>query len=393
MPSSFSRTCRRNRPRHSELGNRAIDRRFAAPALRAPTGRAFACVCSLALGTLVIPRAVAVSASANAPTPAIRVPAEWEPQAGVWMQWPRFFEASYRPEFAAIVRVLLDYEPVHMLAASNWEKRNARNYLAARGVDPDLLEWHVKVYDWAWMRDNGPIWVEADGVPAVEDWRFDGWGGLVPYWQRDDMVPCQVAVWEDAPCRTIPIINERGTLEFNGSDVVVTSWPVLHDRNPGRSRAALTANLERAFGVDRVVWLESAPSDDLTKGHVDGIARFIDAERVAVARYVDQSHPDAWVYEEAAAIIAAAGLQVERVDVPGSFTYRNIQMSAVYMNWLVLNDAVLMTGFAQPAWDEAARQRVQEFFPDRDVQLVDTRELWYWGGGVHCVTNDQPRAE
>ncbi|MAE72397.1 MAG: hypothetical protein CME06_18245 [Gemmatimonadetes bacterium] len=49
-----------------------------------------------------------------------------------------------------------------------------------------------------------------------------------------------------------------------------------------------------------------------------------------------------------------------------------------------------MTGFAEPAWDEAARQRVEELFPDRDGHIVDTRELWYWGGGIHCVTNDQP---
>ncbi len=323
----------------------------------------------------------------------IRVPAEWEPQAGVWMQWPQLFEASYRPNFTEIVRVLLDYEPVHMIAASSWERRNARNYLANRGVDPDRLEWHVKLYDWAWMRDNGPIWVEADGALAIEDWAFDGWGGLVPYWWRDDAIPCHVADWESVPCRTIPIVHERGTLEFNGTDAVISSWPVLHDRNPARSRSGLTSIQKRAFGVDRVIWLESWASDDLTKGHVDGIARFIDTDKVAVARYLNQSHPDAGVYEEAAAIIAAAGFQVEEVDVPGSFTYRGIEMSAVYMNWLVLNGAVLMTGFAQPAWDEAARQRVQEFFPERDVHIVDTRELWYWGGGVHCVTNDQPAGD
>ncbi len=69
--------------------------------------------------------------------------------------------------------------------------------------------------------------------------------------------------------------------------------------------------------------------------HVDGIARFVDVDTVAVARYVDQDAPDAALYEEAAATI-------------------------------------------------------EGFFPGRDVHMIDTRELWYSGGGVHCVTNDQP---
>lgn len=65
-------------------------------------------------------------------------------------------------------------------------------------------------------------------------------------------------------------------------------------------------------------------------------------------------------------------------------------MDAIHMNWLVLNGAVVVNGFGQAQWDEAARLRVQELFPDRDMHVVDIRELWYWGGGVHCVTNDQP---
>jgi len=35
-------------------------------------------------------------------------------------------------------------------------------------------------------------------------------------------------------------------------------------------------------------------------------------------------------------------------------------------------------------------QTIEGFFPGRDVVVVETLELWYRGGGVHCVTNDQP---
>ena len=330
------------------------------------------------------------AASPGFAAPTVRVPAEWEPQAGVWMQWPQLFERSYRPNFTEIVRVLLDYETVHIASASRREKNNAMAYLRDRGVDADRVQWHIMRYDWAWMRDNGPIWVEVGGRLGVEDWGFDGWGGGVPYWGADDGVPCRVAGVAGVPCRSTRVINERGNLEFNGAGALITSWPVHADRNPALSRARLEEIFGFAFGVDQVVWLESAPADDFTGGHVDGIARFVDPETVAVARFADREHPEAWVYDEAADIARAAGFDVVRVNVPGAIDYRGYRLDAIYMNWLVTDGAVIVNGFDHAEWDAAARRELEVLFPGRGVHVLDTREIWYWGGGVHCVTNDQP---
>jgi len=46
--------------------------------------------------------------------------------------------------------------------------------------------------------------------------------------------------------------------------------------------------------------------------------------------------------------------------------------------------------FGNAEFDNQARQQLQQLFPGRDIILTDTRELWYNGGAVHCVTNDQP---
>ena len=94
----------------------------------------------------------------------------------------------------------------------------------------------------------------------------------------------------------------------------------------------MEALFKQAFGVTQVAWLLSAPSDDITDGHVDGIARFIDEDTVAVARHVDQGGPDAWVCEGAGSISWSAGLEVVRLHVPGKVTYRGESMSADYVN-------------------------------------------------------------
>jgi agmatine deiminase len=35
---------------------------------------------------------------------------------------------------------------------------------------------------------------------------------------------------------------------------------------------------------------------------------------------------------------------------------------------------------------------LEETFPGREVRFVNVDALWQNGGGIHCVTNDQPEA-
>jgi len=319
-----------------------------------------------------------------------RVPAEWETHAGTWMQWPKGYETSYRPNFSSIIDVLQEYEPVNIIVRSSSARTQAQNYLLGRGVPLANITWHIMSYNAAWLRDNGPVWVMVDGSMEVQDWVFDAWGGQYPPWDDDDAIPCQIASLVGVPCQSYDLVCERGNLDFNGAGALIASWPCQSNRNPGMSMAEMEAIYVDAFGITNMVWLMSAPPTDLTGGHTDGIARFIDENTVAVARYVDQNDPEAFVYEEAAEIIEAAGFQVERIDIPGHVEYDGESLAAIYVNWLVVNGAVITTGFGVPEWDNAARARIEGFFPGRDVHVVETLELWRWGGGVHCVTNDQP---
>lgn len=324
-----------------------------------------------------------------------RIPAEWERHDSTWMQWPKGEEASYRSNFAGIIKALQRFEQVNLAVESQRALTDAKTFLQQRGVPLTNVQFHVMPYDWSWMRDNGAIWVEqtdAKGVKsmAIQDWGFDGWGGDGGPSRKDDAVPRLVAKIEGVAVETIPVVLEKGTLEFNGKDTVITSWPVLHDRNPAMKRAQLEVVLKQKFGVTKVVWLEAKPAGDITDGHVDGIARFINQYTVVVSRYLDKTDPDAAAFEQSAAIIQKAGFKVVRLDIPGNITYRGVLLPANYTNYLVANGAIIASSYGNAAFDANAKKQLQAMFPGRVVILTDTRELWYNGGAVHCVTNDQP---
>lgn len=340
--------------------------------------------------TLLMLSVLLISAFVGVPALAERVPAEWETQEAVWLQWPKWIEKHLRNDMADAIAEIQAYEPVRLLCHNGDDKRNAQRKLSGLSN----VTYYIVKHDWCWMRDNGPVWVEdASSDLYVQDWGFDCWGQHFepPYnYLLDDAVPCQVAALEGVDCVSDDLIVERGNLEFNGTDTLILNWNVQSDRNPEVSQAVQEQMFKDAFGVTDVVWLLHGPPGDLTGGHVDGIARFLPNGNVAVNRYVDQQDPDAWIYEEAADIIAAAGFTVVRLDIPGYFAYKGNDWACNYINWLVVNGAVVMTIFGETEWDNAAMQTVGGWFPGRDVVGVESPALWNDGGGVHCITNDQP---
>ncbi len=305
---------------------------------------------------------------------ALRVPAEWEPHAATWMQWPGDWEAAMRPAFADIIDVVQDYEPVHLLTSTAAEKAEAEQFLAARGVPGANLTWHVIPVDNSWMRDNGPVYVTDGAETRIQDWRFDAWGGnfgsSVPY-ENDDLVPLRVAEYLGMAVEDHQdYVLERGNLEFNGAGTLVLNWDCQDDRNPGMTRVEHEAILAEAFGLTRIIWAFGHYPGDGTTGHIDGTARFVDRDTIAIADYGSPIELDL------AVACQEAGLEV--VWYPGD------------PNWLVGNGFVAAMSSGNVATDAELKAQLESLFPGRDVHMIDAGTIASAGGGIHCVTNDQP---
>ena len=309
----------------------------------------------------------------NAPTNTnVRIPAEWEEHEATWMQWPTDAEESLRASFGRIINVVQQYEKVHLITATEAEKQAAKSFLQQQGVIETNTEWHLTNVDNAWFRDNGPIYGVEDGVMHIQNWKFSGWDQSVPtYWEYDNEVPKFVGQITGLTVKDYThYVFEKGNLEVNGNGVAMINWDCQKQRNPHLSQEQQAVILKNALGLSQIIWAYGHFKGDITTGHIDGTARFVGENKVVVADYTESE-------TETDLAIEMKSLGFEVVRYPGD------------PNWLVGN-GFLVTKGEDDGLDAQRKAILQQIFPNRDIHLIDVDNISTEGGGIHCVTNDQP---
>lgn len=257
-----------------------------------------------------------------------------------------------------------------------------------------------------WMRDVGPTFVldaERPGVLGAVDWTFNGWGDHEwSQWRMSAELGRIVAEAVGAEVVSSLLVNEGGGIHVDGQGTVLLTETVQLDqrRNPYADRARVEAELTRTIGTTRAVWLPRGLTRDYdhfgTSGHVDIVATLTSPGTVLLHDQRDPAHPDHAVSAELRTFFEeqtdAAGRPFAIVDLPAPATLRDDEgpVDWSYVNHLVVNDGVIACGFAEAEADAAARAILSEVYPGREVVTVDARELFARGGGIHCITQQQP---
>jgi agmatine deiminase len=331
------------------------------------------------------------------------MPPEWAPHDRTWMAFPPAGPSSedlddsglleVRRAWAAVANAVARFEPVTMVVDSA-DTAAARELLDA-GVD--LVETSL---DDAWMRDMGPTFVhDADGSVVAVDWIFNGWGAAEwASWDNDRFVGAFVGAQAAAPVETSPMTNEGGGIHVDGEGTVLVTETVQLDpgRNPGWTKEQVEGELRRLLGVDNVVWLTRGLTRDYetfgTRGHVDIVAAFASPGVILVHDQRNPAHPDHAVSAEVREILEAAGdWRLIPVPAPDVIEDEHGIVDYSYINHYVCNGGVVLCAFDDPG-DERAAAILREVYPGREVVLVDARTIFSRGGGIHCITQQQPSA-
>jgi len=325
------------------------------------------------------------------------MPPEWAPHAGCWMAWPchqETFETTIeaaRDAYAGGARAIAQFEPLTMLANPD----HVTDAALRCGDGVTVME--VPLND-SWMRDIGPTFVvDGKGGIAGVDWRFNAWGGNYPDHARDEAVAGSVMASLGVVRYPAPIVMEGGALHTDGAGTLITTTSVVlnDNRNPGLTRDDAEAVFRDFVGTTRTIWLEDALEYDDTDGHVDNLACFLAEGVVAAMAPGEQGDAmDEALAHNLKTLAAATDSQGRRLSIvplprPRRVLWQDVPVPASYVNFYPANGALIIPSFDDPM-DRVARDRLSEAMPDRTVVQLPALEIVKGGGGIHCITQQQP---
>lgn len=337
-----------------------------------------------------------------------RFPAEWERHVGTWFSWPRpegiSFPGKYHtvPEnLARIIREIAAREQVHInVMNENWEFI-VRQQLKAHGCGLKNVFFHHIATNEAWCRDHGPAFVVKGKKVAIVDWGFNAWGGKYPPWDADDAVPTRIAEKLKLPVFYPGIVMEGGAVDFNGAGTVLTTTDCLlnKNRNPGLDKAAVERFLKDYYGQTHVCWLTGGIAGDDTDGHVDDLARFIDARTIVFGIEEDPADENYRVLQRVRRQLDklrdqdGRPFEIVEVPMPKAVVHEGERLPATYMNFLFINGALLVPTYRDRKNDRKALEILQSRLKRHKVIGIDCTELIWGLGAIHCLTQQWPEGD
>ncbi|MEV7151175.1 agmatine deiminase family protein [Streptomyces sp. NPDC051287] len=329
-----------------------------------------------------------------------RMGAEWESHARTFMSWPALESVwgedlpYVREDIARVARAVAEYEYVVMMARPDQHK--AAQKACGRAVEVVPLE-----VDDLWARDTVPLFVTDGGRVTGVDLGFSGWGGKQVH-THDARVGATLLAKYGVPRRQAPFVAEGGSFETDGEGtLLITESSIVNDnRNPGKSRDRIEAEIKETLGIEKVIWLAGVRGQDITDAHVDSLVRFAAPGVVLLDTAHPDTPPDSWSRssDQARSVLSRAtdakGRPFEIIDLPQPDLYEitgeGDDFVSTYANFYVANDSVFMPRFGDRKADKRARSILQEHFPDRDVVQVRIDTIASGGGGIHCSTHEEP---
>lgn len=329
------------------------------------------------------------------------MPAEWYPHERCWMAWPCHLSTwekvgleRARIAYARVAQAIARYEPVTMLV-------NPGDETSARSLCGNKISFQALEINDSWTRDTGPTFLmNHNNQLAGVDWIHNAWGRNYDHFDLDNLIAKIIIHETKANYFHAPLVMEGGSFHVDGEGTILTSRECLLNinRNPHLSQQQIEQYICDYLGGERVIWLNKGLLGDETDGHIDEIACFIAPGKVLALITSDKQDPNYDNLQENLEILKSTTdakgriLEIYTVEQPPATYLDNERLTLSYINFYLANKGIVMPAFGYKSYDEAAYQLFTQLYPNYEITQIDALDVFAGGGGIHCITQQQPKS-
>ena len=338
------------------------------------------------------------------------MPAEWEKQQAMWLAWPHQkndWPGKFAPivwVYADIVRHLAQVVTVRLVVKDAKAKDAAMRCLEMVNANLDAVEWFIIPTNRAWLRDSAPIFVRDGTKQAMVDWRFNAWAKY-SNWKLDNALPeainKKLKLSRIEPIhRGKRVVLEGGSIDVNGKGCLLTTEECLMSdkvqvRNPGFTKEDYESVFAHYLGASHTIWLGHGITGDDTHGHVDDLARFVNASTIVTVIEKDKRDANYAPLQDNLKRLKRARdakgkpFDVATLPMPRPIYFDGVRLPASYANFLISNGLVLVPTFNDPS-DRVAMSILAELMPKHAIVGIHATDLVWGFGTLHCMSQQQP---
>ncbi len=318
----------------------------------------------------------------------LRIPAEWEEQEALIVvfppkksDWAHSIEAIHQT-YLTFINAIARFQKCIVIC----EDKQALANLLPHLQNIELIE---MLTNDTWVRDFGGINVYKNHKRRTYDFIFNAWGNKFDA-SMDNTITKRL--FEEGhlqgKLKSFDFVLEGGSIDANGHGVMLSTAYCLYEqnRNSHLSKKKIKQTLVELFGLKELIVLKhGALMGDDTDSHIDTLARFINKDTIAYVKCYDKNDEHYQELKKMEKELEKTSFKLVPLPLPSAKYFNNHRIPATYMNFVLINNAVLVPTYSD-AYDAQVLKTFAHYFPEREIVGIEASVLIREHGSLHCAS-------
>ena len=295
-----------------------------------------------------------------------------------------------RDEVANVINEIAKTE--HVIVLSNKEDINEiQNKTDHKNID--IVECKL---DDSWMRDIAPIFYNENEKLKSISFEFNGYGKY-PDYLNDNKISKFISNYLNIPTKISDLVIEGGAITYDDKKNLFSTKNVIFNKNRKQKHNSeyIIEELKLLFDLNYIFLFENGLMEDDTDGHVDNLLCPIGKNQYLIAT-THKLDPNYEILEKNKADLIKffkdtnQTFDLIEVPLPTRKKINNKNIISSYINFYFSKNKIILPKFNVKE-DNEVKLTFEKLFPNREIMMLETENINYGGGNIHCITMNVPK--